>query len=966
MSVKKLLFLLSLTLLFNQGRAEDFVIPRLSPLPVKIEDQKVSLAGKWQFNPSPETDFWKKGRVDNWKSIEVPGEWVMQGFEVEKGKAAGYYRTFIVPSSWERQRVKLRCNGIYSDSRIYINGKEAGFHLGGFTPFELDVTDWVETGKENKIAVSVRSESLADSTSSASQYAVHPLGGISRDIYLYALPDVNLGMFHASTSFDSTYTDATLKTEIEVVNESTVEAGQLTLQFVLKDASGKEILLKKNSQSVRKLAAGATRKIEVSFDVANPHKWDSEHPYLYTLTCRLKDKQRVLHETTRRIGFRQVEVRGNQMYINNMPVKLRGVCRHEVMPLRGRSVNGDIWRQDVELFRRGNVNYIRTSHYPPDEALLEACDELGMLVELEAPFCWAHNTKVPEDMHDAVLVNQHIEMVNLNRSHPSIIMWSMGNESNLFTEYFKKASEVVKQIDPTRPRIFSQWGPDADNGELEVTNHHYPGPKGPAMYRDSKRPVTFDEFCHLNAYNRLELAADPGLRSMWGILLDRMWTDMYRSEGVLGGAIWAGIDDTFFLPGEKAVGYGTWGPIDGWRREKPEYWGMKKAFSPVKIEQKGNMSADGIVCLHVENRHNFSNLSECSIEWKVGKKSGKITADIAPRTEGDIEVRLPEELRNAEIMELAVTGVRGFVIDEYRFRILPEQLKEQTQDQTGTLSWQEGPDAIEIQSGKGDFSINRRTGLLSAECNGKIVLHQSPSLMVLPLNGEGEGIQMVGKDQKFEPYNPVCEDWLAQSVTFVPGEEVVSVKVKGNYKEAEGVLEYRFHKNGEVTFTYDFTMFQDISPRQTGLVFTLPSSFTHLDWERKGYWTVYPEDNIDALKGEAEAFDKSLPVSGLAGPSKQPSKPWSYDQTAAGSNLFRSTKENIYRAGLKSKEGNSVTVISDGTQHVRPWIEKEATRLLVAGYNNPGRENFLIPHAEKGYRPLKRGDKVEGVVKLVF
>ena len=129
---------------------------------------------------------------------------------------------------------------------------------------------------------------------------------------------------------------------------------------------------------------------------------------------------------------------------------------------------------------------------------------------------------------------------------------------------------------------------------------------------------------------------------------------------------------------------------------------------------------------------------------------------------------------------------------------------------------------------------------------------------------------------------------------------------------------------------------------------------------------MYPEDNIDALKGEAEAFDKSLPVSGLAGPSKQPSKPWSYDQTAAGSNLFRSTKENIYRAGLKSKEGNSVTVISDGTQHVRPWIEKEATRLLVAGYNNPGRENFLIPHAEKGYRPLKRGDKVEGVVKLAF
>lgn len=161
----------------------------------------------------------------------------------------------------------------------------------------------VQTGKENRIAVSVISESLADSTSSASQYAVHPLGGISRDIYLYALPDVNLGMFHASTLFDSTYTDATLKTEIEVVNESIAEAGQLTVQFVLKDATGKEIPLKKNSQAVRKLSAGATEKMEVSFDIADPHKWDSEHPYLYTLTCRLKEKQKVLHETERRIGF---------------------------------------------------------------------------------------------------------------------------------------------------------------------------------------------------------------------------------------------------------------------------------------------------------------------------------------------------------------------------------------------------------------------------------------------------------------------------------------------------------------------------------------------------------------------------------------------------------------------------------------------------------------------------------------
>lgn len=966
MNVKKILFSLCLVLCSLWGRADEFVIPRLSPLPVKVENQKIPLAGQWQFNPSPEKEFWKKESVSNWKPIEVPGEWVMQGFEVEKGKAAGYYRTFTVPSSWSGQRIKLRCNGIYSDSQVYINGKKAGAHLGGFTAFELDVTDLVEAGKENKMAVSVASESLSDSTSSGSQYAVHPLGGITRDLYLYALPDVNMGMFHASTLFDSTYTDATLKTEIEVVNESAAEAGQLTLQFVLKDASGKEIPLKKNVQAVSKLAAGATAKLDVAFEVANPHKWDSEHPYLYILTCQLKDKQKVLHETSRRVGFRQVEVRGNQMFVNNMPIKLRGVCRHEVMPLRGRSVNDDMWRKDVELFRRGNVNYIRTSHYPPDEALMEACDELGMLVELEAPFCWAHNTKVPDDMHDAVLVNQHIEMVNLNRSHPSIIMWSMGNESLLFTEYFKKASEVVKLIDPTRPRIFSQWGPDADNGELEVTNHHYPGPKGPDMYRNSKRPVTFDEFCHLNAYNRLELAADPGLRSMWGVLLDRMWNDMYRSQGVLGGALWAGIDDTFFLPGDKAVGYGTWGPIDGWRREKPEYWGMKKAFSPVKIEQKGNMSADGLVRFQVENRHNFSNLSECSISWNAGGKDGQVTVNIAPRSEGEFEIQLPESLRETKQMNLTVTGVRGFVIDEYNFDLLPVSVDAGKESKTGSLTCKENTASIQIQSIGGDFTIDKRNGLLSAKREGKELLQPSPSLMVLPLNPHGEGIQMTGKDQNFTPFNPVCKNWVAHSVSCVPTNNLVTVQVKGSYKEAEGVLEYRFHPDGELSITYNFTILQEVSPRQTGLVFSLPASYTQLDWDRKGYWSVYPENHIGALKGSAKAFNDKLPVSGVAGPSQQPTVSWSLDQTAAGANMFRSTKENIYSATLRNTAGDKLSVVSDGTQHTRAWLDGDVVRFLVADYMNAGNENFLISHAEKDYRPLRIGDKVQGEIRISF
>ena len=967
---RRMLLTISLAfVLLLAGSAMEAIVPRLSPLPDAIEGQKISLNGEWYFHSSPGNGFNGDGNVNHWKTIQVPGEWVMQGFEVEKGEAAGYVREFTLPASWKGQRVKLRCNAVYSDCKVFVNGKKAGSHLGGFTAFELDVTHLVTYGGTNRIALSVVSESIADATSNASFYAVHPLGGITRDIYLFALPEVNLSMFHVATSFDSTYTDAILKTEVTVANESSKQTDGLTVCFTLKDADGKTVSLSPASYPLAGMEQGKTETLHISLPVSNPVKWDSEHPYLYTLTCQLKNKQEVVAASTRRVGFRQIEVRGNQIFVNNRPIKLRGVCRHEVMPLRGRSLCGDMWRKDVELFRRGNVNYIRTSHYPPDEALLEACDELGMFVEVEAPFCWAHQAEVPDDKHDEVLVNQHVEMVNLNRSHPSVLMWSMGNESLKFNEYFKQASEVVKQLDPTRPRIFSQWGPDADEGTLEITNHHYPGPEGPDKYRYYKRPVTFDEFCHLNAYNRLELAADPGLRNMWGTLLDAMWNDMYHSRGVLGGAIWVGIDDTFFLLGEKAVGYGTWGTIDGWRREKPEYWGMKKAYSPVKIVLKENMDAEGKVRLQVENRHLFSNLAECRITWQAGGQQGTVVGNIAPRSEGELEIVLPEALRHTDVLDLTVTGVRGFEIDRYRFRLLPESHTAQPLKKgvSGKFVCQESADFIRIHAGKSQFEIDKRNGLLAALCQGVPVLNQSPSLMVLPLNGKGEGIQMVGKDQTFAPFNPVCHNWVAQSVEYVPAKDGAEVTVRGSYKEAEGKFCYRFYPDGTVTVAYDFTLLQDVSPRQTGLVFSVSSAYDHLSWKRKGYWNVYPEDHIGALEGMAKAFDHTLPISGLAGPSKEPAVAWSFDQTANGSNIFRSTKENIYSAQLSSENGKSrISVLSDGTQHFRTWVDGDNVRFLVADYNNAGHDTYLVSHAQKGYRPLRKGDSVKGIVRLDF
>lgn len=944
----------------------EVVVPRLSPVPADTAGRKVDLNGEWRFATVPESrkvpDF---SEVADAPVIEVPGEWVMQGFEVKKGDRAVYGRRFDVPAGWGGQRVKLRCNGIFSESEIYVNGKQVRTHTGGFTPFETDVTEYVHPGGTNEIVVAVKSDGAAASASNASNYAAHDIGGILRDIYLFILPVENLAMFHVSTDFDTTYTDATLKADIEVANEGerTLNDGQLRLSLF----SPQGIRVAEKMVTLPAISGGAIHALNVVMPVKAPAKWDPEHPNLYRLECSVEKDGRPVMTAQRRVGFRKIKTEGNQVLVNGHAVKLRGVCRHEVMPLRGRSLEGDIWRQDVDMFRRGNVNYIRTSHYPPDEALLDACDELGMFVEVEAPLCWAHQTAVSDEDHYDVLVNQHIEMVNRDRSHPSVLMWSMGNESLNFREYFLKAAETVAEMDPTRPRIFSQWGPDADEGMLEIGNHHYPGPGGPDIYRNASRPIVFDEYCHLNAYNRLELSADPGLRNMWGPILDRMFSDMYHSKGVLGGAIWVGIDDTFFLPGEteRAVGYGTWGTIDGWRREKPEYWGMKKAYSPVRLSLAGNGGDDGRIALWVENRHMTADLSECVLKWKAGDRDGEQRFSMAPGKSGALTLDIPSGTDLSEGIDISVIGSRGFEIDRYHFRPIPSvaDIPDNTNGGRRKLKISRERSDISVSSDQaGVWKVDVATGGLRYIAGGEELLNFSPSLMVLPLNGEGEGIQMVGKGQTFTPYNPVCAHWVAERIE--AGQSQPAVRVTGRYDEAEGEYVYNFLPDGTVEVSYDFHMKCDVSPRQVGIVFDMPGRFDNMSWRRKGYWNYYPADHIGALEGSARAFDGTRPVSGLAGPSTEPTTAWAYDQTASGSNMFRSTKENIYEAKLSDGNARGVTVHSDGSQHFRSWIDGDRVKFLVAEYVNGGSDTYLSSHAAKGYRPLKAGDRITGKVRL--
>jgi hypothetical protein len=958
-------------------------LPRLTPCPVSVAgvfQARVDLNGTWKFCASPPKDFWKNQNddVSGWTEIEVPGEWVMQGFAVEPGTAAAYRRSFTVPADWKAGRVKLRCDAVYSDATVWVNGKEVGRHEGGFTPFEFDVTEFVKAGQKNHIALAVKNESLADVLASGTQYACHQLGGITRKIYLFAVPLLNIASLHMQTLFDKDYRDAVLRLCVQIANEGAEQVEQAELELWLSGwPAGPVVELTRRNFSIGKLPAGELLRQTIEIPVPSPKKWDCEHPNLYVLNCSLRQAGKELTTVSRRFGFRQLEVRGRQLFVNNCPVKLRGVCRHEAHPLRGRSLTPHLWRQDAELFREANCNYIRTSHYPPAEEFIEACDELGLFVEEEAPFCWvgqnwgseARKTKNSQDPNYLYpILAATLEMIQRDRSRPSVIIWSLGNES-VWGPSFERAFALAEVVDPTRPKSFhdQSWGEFNNHGSTtQIANHHYPGPEGPALTASSTRPLLFGEYCHLNTYNRHELVTDPGLRDLWAAGFASMWESMYAAEAVLGGALWSGIDDTFFLPDGRVVGYGPWGPIDGWRRKKPEFWHIKKVYSPVRLLTERidtATAADEPICLELENRHDFTNLSECRIEWSLGDKSGTVTADIPPRSKGKIHIDAGNASGRQGSLSLTIHSPRGFVIDCYQLLVGNEfaGVDEKPQKQ-GPVTLTKTDGAIVVAGDGFEYRFDAVSGMLSeGRLDGQVVLTGGPTLMLLALNGQGEN-QMTGDDRYAPETNP-CSNWRAAKLETQSTAESAEIKVAGQYDQASGSYTMAIDGRGVLMVSYRFQCATDVNCRQIGVVFDIAGSCSELSWHRKGLWTSYPQEHIGRLTGRARAFSGTQ-LCGLAGPRQQPSWDWSSDYTAMGSNDFRSTKANILRASLLAPDEVGLLVCSDGSQAVRAWVEGARIRLLVADYNNAGAERFFRPHAKVQDRPLGAGDVVAGTARL--
>ena len=376
------------------------------------------------------------------------------------------------------------------------------------------------------------------------------------------------------------------------------------------------------------------------------------------------------------------------------------------------------------------------------------------------------------------------------------------------------------------------------------------------------RPMLFGEYCHLNAYNRQELIYDPGVRDYWGEFLAPMWESMYRSDVCIGGAIWSGISDRFYLHG-KPVGYDSWGPIDGWRRKKPEYWHVFKSYSPVQLattEIEPTRAGEEIV-LPVENRFEVTDLAALDCRWGQGEASGIVEARAAAQQWGEVRLQLDEDLEPGEsfLLEFRERPSRRLV---NQFRITANgDAATSPPPPAQPVELRESPTEYIVELAEGTCHIAKSDGAsVFVDAAGAEVMRFEPMLHVDPLEK-----QYTLWVEDFTPgpaeSSGVYRDWRLDDLRVEAEANAVTAELTGRLDQAVGMFRLLIEGNGSCRISYDLEhQGEPIDARELGLLVKLPWDCQQLSWRRQGQWSVYPRDHIGRVEGEACANGQSYGV----------------------------------------------------------------------------------------------------------
>ncbi|HIF9116528.1 TPA: beta-galactosidase subunit alpha [Photobacterium damselae] len=436
----------------------------------ELSNRFMLLSGQWTFNfftnPLLVPEEFYSQKMTDWGHITVPNMWQMEGhgdlqytdegfpfpidvpFVPTDNPTGAYQRTFTLGEQWNDKQTIIKFDGVETYFELYVNGQYVGFSKGSRLTAEFDISAYVQQGEN---LLSVRVMQWADSTYIEDQ-DMWWTAGIFRDVYLVGKEAVHVQDFTVRTDFADDYQSATLSCSVELENLTHAVATGYQLEYSLQD-NGVEVA--QGNCSIDDI--DANRQVQFAIDMNNPQQWNAENPYLYQLFITLKNSQgQILEVIPQRVGFRDIKVRDGLFYINNQYVMLHGVNRHDNDHLKGRAVGMDRVEKDLILMKQHNINSVRTAHYPNDPRFYELCDIYGLFVMAETDV-ETHGfanvgdlSRITNDAAwEAVFVDRAERHVHAQKNHPSIIMWSLGNESGYGCN-IRSMYAATKAIDDTR------------------------------------------------------------------------------------------------------------------------------------------------------------------------------------------------------------------------------------------------------------------------------------------------------------------------------------------------------------------------------------------------------------------------------------------------------------------------------------------------------------------------------------
>lgn len=601
------------------------------------------LNGNWKFNwakqpeDRPKNFYRTNYDVSEWDEIPVPSNWEMlgygtpiytnitypfrnnppfiqgqRGYTVEKDEpnAVGSYRhEFTLPTGWADKEVFIHFDGVYSAMYLWINGKKVGYSQGANNDARFNITDYVRPGK-NQLAVEVYRWSDGSYLEDQDMFR---LSGIHRDVYLVATPKVQLRDLHLTSILSPRYDKAELHVKSKIRNHGKT-ISNASVRISLLDETGKQ--LKQFSTETGTVPAGKEVNINSKGSIRDPKLWSAETPYLYTVNVELlDDKGRVTEATTQQYGFRHIEIRNNKVYINGMLTLFKGANRHDIHPQYGKAVPVESMIEDILLFKRYNLNTIRTSHYPNDPKMYGLYDYYGLYVMDEADQeCHGNMSLTDNPTWEAAFVDRAIRMVERDKNHPSIIFWSLGNESgggcNIIAEY-----KAIRTID-NRPIHY-----EGMNDQADIDSRMYPSIE--SMIEQDKEPRNKPYF--LCEYAHAMGNAVGNLEEYWDYI-------EYHSNRMIGGCIWDWVDQAINKPGEaknRLYFGGSFGDtpndndfccnglVTADRRVTPKLQEVKKVYQYISFKMNDKNSVE----LH--NRYTTHNLTHFNLHYSL-EKDGKV------------------------------------------------------------------------------------------------------------------------------------------------------------------------------------------------------------------------------------------------------------------------------------------------------------------------------------------------------